>query len=133
MAHIVGFGLLPGASDVEDAANVAQDVSDKNYLGAGIGAGLFFVPNIIEKPLRRFGKFVKNIFKREVPIKTDKDWLSEVTDEEISQYIDTHPKHLEDRSLFVVGAENMPSGLSISGKSREDLARLAVAREHYRS
>ena len=59
MAHIVGFGLLPGASDIEDAANVANDIQNKDYMSAGIGAGLLALPNVLEKPAKaafRLGK-----------------------------------------------------------------------------
>lgn len=131
--NTVGGGIVPMVSDVGDVADVANDVQNKNYGSATIGVGLLALPNVLEKPLRGFGRFVKNIFKREKPIKTATDWLSEVTDEEIAEYIKNNPYHLDDNSWFSWKAENMPSGLNIRGlNSREDAARLQVARQHYK-
>lgn len=42
----------PVIGDALDAANIINDASNKNYLSAGIGAGMFLLPNIIEKPLK---------------------------------------------------------------------------------
>ena len=50
----------PVIGDALDAAHITNDVSNKNYLAAGIGAGMFLLPNIVEKPLK---KVVKPISK----------------------------------------------------------------------
>lgn len=44
----------PVIGDALDVAHITNDVTNKNYLAAGIGAGMFLLPNIIEKPLKRF-------------------------------------------------------------------------------
>lgn len=61
-----GYGvtsLLPVVGDALDVADIKQDIQDKSYLSAGIGAGMLLLPNIIEKPLKYIGKGIKSIFK----------------------------------------------------------------------
>lgn len=52
----------PVIGDALDAANVINDAANRNYLAAGIGAGMFLLPNIIKKPLKRGIKGVKRFF-----------------------------------------------------------------------
>lgn len=61
MALVAGGGITPGISDVGDAAAVANDVYNKNYMSAGIGAGMFLVPNILEKPIRFIYKVARKV------------------------------------------------------------------------
>lgn len=54
----------PVIGDALDAGNIINDTTNKNYLSAGIGAGMFLLPNIIEKPLKKLIKpIVKDISK----------------------------------------------------------------------
>lgn len=46
------FTMLPVLGDAMDAGLIADDIADKNYKSAGIGAGMFLLPNILERPLR---------------------------------------------------------------------------------
>lgn len=50
------FGYLPVIGDVLSAGDVALDLKRGNYLKAIAGAGLLFVPNIVEKPVKAVGK-----------------------------------------------------------------------------
>ena len=56
MALIAGGGIVPVISDIGDVAAIANDVQNKNYLQAVIGAGMFAIPNIIKKPFKAAGK-----------------------------------------------------------------------------
>lgn len=57
------LSMIPGLGDVIDIINITQDINDKNYKSAALGAGLLLFPNIIEKPLKLFGKNIKNTIK----------------------------------------------------------------------
>ena len=46
----------PVIGDALDAGNIINDTANRNYLSAGIGAGTFLLPNIIEKPLKKLIK-----------------------------------------------------------------------------
>lgn len=46
--------------DVEDIYNIGKDVYDKNYAQAALGAGLFLLPNIVNKPIKKLIKFGRN-------------------------------------------------------------------------
>ena len=48
--------------DVEDIYNIGKDIYDKNYAQAVLGAGLFFLPDILAKPIRKSIRKVKNIY-----------------------------------------------------------------------
>ena len=50
------FEYAPVVGDALDATHIANDAFNKNYLSAGIGAGMFLLPNIIEKPLKKLIK-----------------------------------------------------------------------------
>lgn len=39
--------------DVEDIYNIGKDIYDKNYAQAALGAGLFLLPNIVNKPIKK--------------------------------------------------------------------------------
>lgn len=48
--------FLPVVGDALDVADIARDTYNGDYLNAGIGAGLFVLPNFIEKPLKKIGR-----------------------------------------------------------------------------
>lgn len=54
------IGLTPILSDAMDAGKVASDVSNRNYLQAGLGAGMLLLPNILEKPVKGVLKLLIN-------------------------------------------------------------------------
>lgn len=57
------IGLTPILSDAMDAGKVASDVSNRNYLQAGLGAGMLLLPNILEKPVKGILKPLINNYK----------------------------------------------------------------------
>ena len=53
------YGLMPVVGDALDIKDIGTDLYNGNYVNAGIGAGLFLLPNVIEKPF----KFAKKLYK----------------------------------------------------------------------
>ena len=53
------YGLMPVVGDALDIKDIGTDLYNGNYINAGIGAGLFLLPNVIEKPF----KFAKKLYK----------------------------------------------------------------------
>lgn len=53
------YGIMPVVGDALDIKDIGTDLYNGNYINAGIGAGLFLLPNVIEKPF----KFTKNLYK----------------------------------------------------------------------
>lgn len=67
----------PVTGDVLSLYDVGKDIYEGNYGKAALGAGLFFVPNIVERPLRRIGNKVyrKSIdFVDPMPTHSDEDF-----------------------------------------------------------
>lgn len=54
------YGMMPVVGDILDIKDIGTDLYNKNYINAGIGAGLFLLPNMVEKPF----KFAKNLYKK---------------------------------------------------------------------
>ena len=52
-------GFIPGIGDVIQGGQALIDLSEKNYRRAGLMAGLLFVPNILEKPIKLARKYIK--------------------------------------------------------------------------
>ena len=50
------INAVPGIGDGMDVAQVVDDASKGKYLSAGTGALMLALPNVIEKPLKYFGK-----------------------------------------------------------------------------
>lgn len=46
------LGFVPYLGDALDIKDIGYDLYNGNYLNAGIGAGMFLIPNVIEKPIR---------------------------------------------------------------------------------
>ena len=53
------YGMIPVVGDALDIKDIGTDLYNGNYVNAGIGAGLFLLPNVIEKPF----KFAKKLYK----------------------------------------------------------------------
>ena len=53
----------PVTGDVLSLYDIGRDIYEGNYGKAALGAGLFFVPNILERPLKRLYRKGKNIIK----------------------------------------------------------------------
>ena len=53
------YGMMPVVGDALDIKDIGTDLYNGNYINAGIGAGLFLLPNVIEKPF----KFTKSLYK----------------------------------------------------------------------
>ena len=56
--------MVPFIGDAADINNVSSDFSSGNYGAAALGAGLLLLPNVIEKPLKAVGKYVKQGIKK---------------------------------------------------------------------
>lgn len=56
-------GFIPVVGDAIDLADIGTDLYEGNYINAGIGAGLFLVPNIIEKPAKALYRGVRKAIK----------------------------------------------------------------------
>ena len=54
------YGIMPIVGDALDLKDIGTDLYQGNYLRAGIGAGMFLLPNILEKPLKATGRFLLN-------------------------------------------------------------------------
>ena len=54
------YGMMPVVGDALDVKDIGTDLYNGDYINAGIGAGLFLLPNIVEKPF----KFAKNLYKK---------------------------------------------------------------------
>lgn len=54
------YGVMPIVGDALDLKDIGTDLYKGNYLSAGIGAGMFLLPNVIEKPLKTAGRFLFN-------------------------------------------------------------------------
>ena len=54
------YGMMPIIGDALDLKDIGTDLYQGNYLSAGIGAGMFLLPNILEKPLKATGRFLLN-------------------------------------------------------------------------
>ena len=53
------YGLMPVVGDALDVKDIGTDLYNGNYINAGIGAVLFLLPNVVEKPF----KFAKKLYK----------------------------------------------------------------------
>lgn len=56
------YGLMPIVGDALDIKDIGIDLYNGDYINAGIGAGLFLLPNIVERPLKMAGRFTKNLY-----------------------------------------------------------------------
>lgn len=78
--------------DVEDIYNIGKNLYDKNYAQAALGAGLFFLPDIVSKPVK---KIVKKLSLDDV-----KDWSDNIWDDYYNQAITNNnveeAQHLRD-------------------------------------
>ena len=54
------YGMMPVVGDALDIKDIGTDLYNGDYINAGIGAGLFLLPNMVEKPF----KFAKNLYKK---------------------------------------------------------------------
>lgn len=54
------YGIMPVVGDALDIKDIGTDLYNGNYINAGIGAGLFLLPNILERPLKATGRFLLN-------------------------------------------------------------------------
>lgn len=61
--------IVPYIGDALQIYDIGNDINKGNYLGAGIGAGLILLPNIIEKPLVKIGKLSKPLIRRQTSLK----------------------------------------------------------------
>lgn len=67
---------LSPIGDITDAIEIGRNINKGNYEQAVLGAGLFLLPNILEKPIRRLipKKVLKELSLEDVKSWTDKDW-----------------------------------------------------------
>lgn len=67
---------LSPIGDIMDAVEIGKNINGGNYGQAALGAGLFLLPNILEKPLKKLipRKVLKELSLEDVKNWTDKDW-----------------------------------------------------------
>ena len=53
-------GYTPFVGDAFDMGQIGYDIYNQDYSQAAIGAGMFFLPNVLEKPIRRIIRGIKN-------------------------------------------------------------------------
>ena len=70
------YGMMPVVGDALDVKDIGTDLYNGNYINAGIGAGLFLLPNVIERPLRATGRFLFNKGKKAYNTTKDLLWLT---------------------------------------------------------
>lgn len=75
------YGMMPIIGDALDVKDIATDIYKGNYLNAGIGTGMFLLPNIIEKPLRKLSRVFKKPTKDIIENITDSNKFS-ITDQQ---------------------------------------------------
>lgn len=67
---------LSPIGDITDAIEIGRNINKSNYGQAALGAGLFLLPNILEKPIKKLipRKVLKELSLEDVKSWTDKDW-----------------------------------------------------------
>lgn len=75
------YGMMPIIGDALDVKDIATDIYNGNYLNAGIGVGMFLLPNIIEKPLRKLSRVFKKPTKNVIESITNSNKFS-ITDQQ---------------------------------------------------
>ena len=70
------YGLMPVVGDALDIKDIGTDLYNGNYVNAGIGAGLFLLPNVVERPLKAAGRFLLNKGKKAYNTTKDLLWLT---------------------------------------------------------
>ena len=70
------YGMMPIVGDALDVKDIGTDLYNGNYINAGIGTGLFLLPNIVERPLRATGRFLLNKGKKAYNTTKDLLWLT---------------------------------------------------------
>ena len=70
------YGMMPVVGDALDIKDIGTNLYNGNYVNAGIGAGLFLLPNIVERPLRATGRFLFNRGKKAYNTTKDLLWLT---------------------------------------------------------
>ena len=70
------YGMIPVVGDALDIKDIGTDLYNRNYINAGIGAGLFLLPNVVERPLKAAGRFLLNKGKKTYNTTKDLLWLT---------------------------------------------------------
>ena len=70
------YGMMPVVGDALDIKDIGTDLYNGNYVNAGIGAGLFLLPNVVERPLKAAGRFLLNKGKKAYNTTKDLLWLT---------------------------------------------------------
>lgn len=58
-------GFVPYVGDALDVKDIGDNLSEGNYMEAGLGAGMLLLPNIIEKPLKAARRGIKKFINGE--------------------------------------------------------------------
>lgn len=70
------YGMMPVVGDALDIKDIGTDLYNGDYINAGIGAGLFLLPNVVERPLKAAGRFLLNKGKKAYNTTKDLLWLT---------------------------------------------------------
>ena len=70
------YGMMPVVGDALDIKDIGTDLYNGDYINAGIGAGLFLLPNVVERPLKVAGRFLLNKGKKAYNTTKDLLWLT---------------------------------------------------------
>lgn len=70
------YGMMPIVGDALDIKDIGTDLYNGDYINAGIGAGLFLLPNMVERPLKAVGRFLLNKGKKAYNTTKDLLWLT---------------------------------------------------------
>ena len=70
------YGMMPVVGDALDVKDIGTDLYNGDYINAGIGAGLFLLPNVVERPLKAAGRFLLNKGKKAYNTTKDLLWLT---------------------------------------------------------
>ena len=70
------YGMMPVVGDALDIKDIGTDLYNGDYINAGIGAGLFLLPNVVERPLKAVGRFLLNKGKKAYNTTKDLLWLT---------------------------------------------------------
>ena len=133
------YGMMPVVGDALDITDIGTDLYNGYYVYAGIGAGLFLLPNIVEKPLRATGRFLFNRGKKAYNTTKDLLWLTKTYNNVgtclknpyvRNKFLDLAKSPSTSRSFIEKYTTNKEAGLNLS-QIKEALPQLENLQEEF--